>query len=524
MGSNCSCCEGLSSEWIKKSIDNPLISTHIGSGTFGDVYQIDDLAVKQFKKNVGVEFIIHEIANLKLTNRTQAKINKIVFAHKILLDATDYKVYILMDCHEQTLEDWLRERRGSSEGLEKKCNKFARDITKALEWLHGLGIAHRDVKTDNILVSGEDAVLGDLGQARFLGRQEFPECTGRVVSFWFRAPELLFRGVERRVNSNAGLVKYDARIDIWALGVIMFQMALGQHPFAGKKEKDTFLKIFKWLGTPDDSVLESMGVTPGEVPGYLPKDLSLAFWKMPSLLEPARRCLRVDPKERPWAPQVFSPVVVWRPEDVIQRNVALMEPSEIDPDRINMNSRSDALDYILGQLFKVNLLNASTFAYLATLYDLYCSKKEVPQGKHRGVALACAIIAINMIERVSLQSYISKITNAPLRYLLEMVIYVIKTINCNLHLITFVEALGDTKINGYLLCICVAIVFNRQYLEYPLEDLAKVALEIYEGEKEEALSPEATEISNQILTLAEDSKNYALLIDYFKIEDNIKSL
>lgn len=110
--------------------------------------------------------------------------------------------------------------------------RFFEKAARALHAAHEAGVVHRDVKPGNIMVTGEgDPVLLDFGLARdqreSAGGRGEPTLTREGDVFGtlaYMAPEQL-RGETDRV---------DARADVWALGVTLFEVLTGQRPFDGK--------------------------------------------------------------------------------------------------------------------------------------------------------------------------------------------------------------------------------------------------------------------------------------------------
>jgi serine/threonine protein kinase len=101
--------------------------------------------------------------------------------------------------------------------------RMARQVLRALHYFHSNGFAHRDVKPDNILLTGNDAIpdahLGDLGYAA-----ERTEAAGgmfldQVGSKPYMAPELLLNR------------PYTEAVDMWAFGVLLFIMFTRKMPF-----------------------------------------------------------------------------------------------------------------------------------------------------------------------------------------------------------------------------------------------------------------------------------------------------
>ena len=106
-------------------------------------------------------------------------------------------------------------------------------IVRGLNHIHQEGIAHRDIKPDNILISTEDNSLKvkiiDFGFSTAFSKGDL-ECGTPN----FMAPELLEKG------KNVYCTK---KVDVWALGVLLFYLCEGRYPFKGYDEKDLFKNI-----------------------------------------------------------------------------------------------------------------------------------------------------------------------------------------------------------------------------------------------------------------------------------------
>jgi serine/threonine protein kinase len=98
--------------------------------------------------------------------------------------------------------------------------RLAVGVAKGLEHAHGLGVWHRDLKPDNILVAGDGrAMLGDWGLARSCDAE--PTLTRGLGTPLWMAPEVV-SGVE-----------YNAGADIWSLGVVLYQLLCARFPKEG---------------------------------------------------------------------------------------------------------------------------------------------------------------------------------------------------------------------------------------------------------------------------------------------------
>jgi serine/threonine protein kinase len=102
---------------------------------------------------------------------------------------------------------------------------IARQVGSALSYAHGLGIVHRDIKPENILMSGRDVLVSDFGIARAVtaaGGARLTSTGIAIGTFDCMAPE-----------QAAGEAGIDARADVYALGVVVYEMLAGEPPFSG---------------------------------------------------------------------------------------------------------------------------------------------------------------------------------------------------------------------------------------------------------------------------------------------------
>ena len=98
-----------------------------------------------------------------------------------------------------------------------QAKQITRQLCRALWVLHSMGVVHRDVKPDNVIIRGTEAVLIDFDAARIY-KNENREDTQILGTTGFAAPE------------QYGLSQSDGRADIYALGVLLNIMLIGEHP------------------------------------------------------------------------------------------------------------------------------------------------------------------------------------------------------------------------------------------------------------------------------------------------------
>jgi eukaryotic-like serine/threonine-protein kinase len=134
---------------------------------------------------------------------------------------------------ESLYERLQRERRLSLED----ALRITHDIAAALGYAHSRGVLHRDVKPENILLAGGQALVADFGLARAIGVANYRKLTetGVIVgTLYYMSPEQL--------REDRDL---DQRTDIYSLGCILYEMLTGGPPYTGLSLKDVVTRILR---------------------------------------------------------------------------------------------------------------------------------------------------------------------------------------------------------------------------------------------------------------------------------------
>ena len=110
--------------------------------------------------------------------------------------------------------------------------KILVEVTDALAYAHANGVVHRDIKPDNILLSGRHALVMDFGVAKAVseatGRQQLTTAGVAIGTPTYMAPE--------QATADPGM---DHRVDLYAVGVMGYELIAGRPPFAGRTSQET---------------------------------------------------------------------------------------------------------------------------------------------------------------------------------------------------------------------------------------------------------------------------------------------
>jgi TM2 domain-containing membrane protein YozV len=209
--------------------DRPLegytIQRALGRGGFGEVYYAladsgREVALKVLTSYEQIELRgIRQCMNLKSPH--------LVTIYDVKTNDLGQSFVIMEYVNGPSLRDLLNESPG---GLgTQKAAFFLREIAKGLGHLHGCGIVHRDLKPGNIFFEDGYVKIGDYGLSKAMAASLHSGQTITVGTVHYMAPEV-------------GAGRYDHSIDIYALGVMLYEMLSGQVPFFGQSPAEVLMK------------------------------------------------------------------------------------------------------------------------------------------------------------------------------------------------------------------------------------------------------------------------------------------
>eukprot|EP00931_Biecheleriopsis_adriatica_P104790 TRINITY_DN79418_c0_g1_i1.p1 TRINITY_DN79418_c0_g1~~TRINITY_DN79418_c0_g1_i1.p1 ORF type:complete len:454 (+),score=89.92 TRINITY_DN79418_c0_g1_i1:128-1489(+) len=213
------------------------VSKVLGDGTYGSVIKAQNkstnewVAIKKMKQKY---YSWEECMKLREISSLRKLIHPNIVKLKEVIREND-ELHLVFEFMEANLYEFMKSRVRSLP--ESKVRNIMFQTMQAVAHVHKHGYFHRDMKPENLLVSGETVKLADFGLAREIRAR--PPFTDYVSTRWYRSPEVLLRATN-----------YNSPLDIWACGGIMAELYTLRPLFPGSSESDQLYKICSVLGTP----------------------------------------------------------------------------------------------------------------------------------------------------------------------------------------------------------------------------------------------------------------------------------
>ena len=239
-------------------MQNYRILSKKGEGTFSEVMvgvcvrtQVR-YAIKCLKRKFDSLDEVNKLPELQALRRLSRHKN-IIRLHDVLFERKH--LALVLELMDMNLYEAIKDRETFLP--EQKIVSWMHQLFQALAFMHENKLFHRDVKPENLLLQGSLLKLADLGSCASIGI-EGPPFTRYISTRWYRAPECLL---------TSGF--YGFKMDIWAAGCVLYEVATLQPLFPGKNEVDQIHKIHSILGSPSDHVLAEFRSLPGEHLGHI---------------------------------------------------------------------------------------------------------------------------------------------------------------------------------------------------------------------------------------------------------------
>ncbi len=247
---------------IGKIISHYKIIEKLGGGGMGVVYKAEDTKLKRLValKFLPLDLTRDEEAKERFVHEAQAASAldhpNICAIHEID-ENEDGRIFICLAYYEG---ETLKKKVASGQLSVASAIDIAMQTAQGLARAHEAGITHRDIKPANLMITNRGEVkIVDFGLAKLVGRTQLTKAGMTVGTVAYMSPEQT-RGTE-----------VDHRTDIWALGVVLYEMISGQLPFKGEYEQAV---VYSILNEEPKPLIPTRQDTPMELQGIVTKALA----------------------------------------------------------------------------------------------------------------------------------------------------------------------------------------------------------------------------------------------------------
>jgi len=274
---------------VGEVLDHYRLLAHLDSGGMGHIYRAVDL---RLEREVAIKVSRGRVAGGAARTLGEARALA-ALNHPNVVTVYDFGVH---EDHPYIVMELLR-----GETLRARLERTMPSLSDTLEWaqstlrgmaaIHAAGVAHLDLKPENLFLTAEGVLkILDFGVARLLDVALAESRPTRAGTYAYMAPEQLLGE------------PVDVRADLFSFGLILFELAVGRHPFKAPRAEDTVRALAAWSVAPD-----------GEFPD-------------PDLEQITHDCLARDPNRRPEsATAVLDRLLQGRTTDAERGEVSYVE-------------------------------------------------------------------------------------------------------------------------------------------------------------------------------------------------------
>ncbi|KAK6919066.1 Protein kinase domain [Dillenia turbinata] len=232
--------------WVPRRADSFEKLDKIGQGTYSNVYRARDLVYQKIVAIKRVRFDNKDPESVKFMAREILLLRKLDHPNIIKLEGlvasrVSCSLYLVFEYMEHDLTGL-----SSLPGIkftEPQAKCYMQQLLSGLNHCHSHGILHRDIKGSNLLIDNNGTLkIADFGLASSFDPDLRQPLTSRVVTLWYRPPELLL-----------GATYYGAAVDLWSAGCILAELYSGKPIMPGRTEVEQLHKIFKLCGSPSEN-------------------------------------------------------------------------------------------------------------------------------------------------------------------------------------------------------------------------------------------------------------------------------
>lgn len=229
--------------WVPRKADSFEKLDKIGQGTYSSVYRARDLETNRLVALKKVRFANMDPESVRFMAREIIILRRLDHPNVMKLEGlitsrVSGSLYLIFEYMEHDLAGLAATTEIKFTEAQIKC--FMQQLLCGLDHCHSHGILHRDIKGSNLLIDQNGNLkIGDFGLATFFNQKQ--PLTSRVVTLWYRPPELLL-----------GATDYGVSVDLWSTGCILAELFAGKPIMPGRTEVEQLHKIFKFCGSPSE--------------------------------------------------------------------------------------------------------------------------------------------------------------------------------------------------------------------------------------------------------------------------------
>ncbi|PON52058.1 Serine/threonine protein kinase [Parasponia andersonii] len=233
------------SGWVPRKAESFEKLEKIGQGTYSSVYRARDLDTNKIVALKKVRFATMDPESVRFMAREILILRRLDHPNVMKLEGlitsrVSGSLYLVFEYMEHDLAGLATRPEVKFTEAQIKC--YMQQLLQGLEHCHSHGVLHRDIKGSNLLIDNYGNLkIADFGLANFYGHRQKQPLTSRVVTLWYRPPELLL-----------GSTDYGVAVDLWSAGCIVAEMFAGKPIMPGRTEVEQLHKIFKLCGSPSE--------------------------------------------------------------------------------------------------------------------------------------------------------------------------------------------------------------------------------------------------------------------------------